>query len=364
MDKFGSVVAGHMQGCWDVVGQIHSAVCNYDQINVMKKQFAGFQTTTNWWEFRFPKNNDGIVIFNGKWVFPRHVSSKHWLPDMSKFSLPDLELGGFVQELGTKWVKRMALIRSVPQPSKSIEKPLSDPIPEWNFFFGCYCSCTKSRTSWNGNVEIYWVLYPASHSQLQLFDLKYSSVFHHPQGLGRILGTHHARTPKAPPKNLPLPQACERLTSSQTATLPLSRLYIRFEKDEEEEEEDDDDDDDDAGGRDGCDFMIETNWNETQEICECCSLVVFLFIRRYHQHQKSCEEDFYHSFYTHWYQAAAPTQAPQAQPPMQMPAQTPTPAMPGPGLPQNHGLGFPASGGTYVAWTERLRDIFALTLQV
>lgn len=46
-------------------------------------------------------------------------------------------------------------------------------------------------------------------------------------------------------------------------------------------------------------------------------------------------------------QVAAPTQAPQAQPPMQMPAQTPTPAMPGPGLPQNHGLGFPASGATY-----------------
>lgn len=166
MDKFGSVVAGHIQGCWDVVGQIHSAVCNYDQISVMKKQFAGFQTTSNWWEFRFPKNHDGIVIFNGKWVFPRHVASKHWLPDMSKFSLPDLELGGFVQELGTKWVKRMALIRSVPQPSKSIEKPLSDPIPEWKIFFGCYWPCTKSRNSWNGNVEIYWVLYPASHSQL------------------------------------------------------------------------------------------------------------------------------------------------------------------------------------------------------
>lgn len=51
---------------------------------------------------------------------------------MSKFSLPDLELGGFVQELG----KRIGPIRSVPQPSKSIEKPLSDPIPEWKFFLG------------------------------------------------------------------------------------------------------------------------------------------------------------------------------------------------------------------------------------
>ena len=70
---------------------------------------------------------------------------------MSKFSLPDLELGGFVQELG----KRMAPIRSVPQPSKSIQKPLSDPIPEWKPFLGCYCSCTKSRNSWNGNIEIF-----------------------------------------------------------------------------------------------------------------------------------------------------------------------------------------------------------------
>ncbi len=139
-------------------------------------------------------------------------------------------------------VKRMASIRSVSPTFQKHRKKSLGPYPRRNLIFGAWVLLFMYKIRHFGVVEMAILIYILTvFASSSCFTSWIPGFFTTPRAhLGWILGTHDARTPKAPPKNLPLTQAFERLTSSQTATLPLSILYYiryiyRYEKDDDDD---------------------------------------------------------------------------------------------------------------------------------